>query len=66
METIGGSVQLMFFIYTMAAVISLAMAWIIKLIFLAIQMQKGSDATRQSVKSGPSAKPANATSKRTT
>ncbi len=66
METFGGSVQLMFFIYAMAAVISLATAWIIKLIFLAIQMQKGRDTTRQSVKSGPSAKPANATSKRTT
>lgn len=40
METFWGSVQLMFFIYALAATISLATAWIIKLIFFAIQMQK--------------------------
>ncbi len=40
MEIIGGSIKLMLFIYALAAVISLATAWIIKLIFFAIQTQK--------------------------
>ena len=40
METVGGSIQLMFFIYALAAAISLATAWIIKLIFFAIRIQK--------------------------
>ncbi len=66
METFGGSVQLMFFIYALAAVISLATASIIKLIFFAIQMQKGRAAAPHSAKRGSSATPANATAKRTT
>jgi len=40
MESIGGSIKLMLFIYLLAAAISLAIAWIIKLIFFAIQKQK--------------------------
>jgi len=40
METFWGSIQLMFIIYALAAVISLATAWIIKLIFFAIQLRK--------------------------
>jgi hypothetical protein len=39
METVGGSIQLMLFIYVLAAGISLATAWIIKLIFVVIQRQ---------------------------
>jgi hypothetical protein len=66
METFAGSVQLMFFIYALAAVISLATASIIKLIFFAIRMQKGRVATPHSAKSGSSAAPAHATAKRTT
>jgi len=45
METVGGSVQLMLFIYAMAAVISLATAWIIKLIFAVIQSQNRTAST---------------------
>lgn len=39
METVGGSVQLMLFIYALAAVISLATAWIIRIIFVVIHRQ---------------------------
>ncbi len=60
METFGGAVQLMLFIYALAAVISLAMAWIIKFIFFVIQMRRGRVAAPQSAKSGSSATPANA------
>ena len=47
METVGGSIKLMLFIYVSAAVISLATAWIIKLIFFAIQIQKKRAAAQQ-------------------
>ena len=40
MEYFLGSVKLMFFVYALAAVVSLAMAWLIKLIFVVIQKQK--------------------------
>ena len=40
MESISGSVQLMFFIYALAAVVSYAMAGILKLIFAGVQWQK--------------------------
>ena len=40
MQSVGGAVQIMVFVYALAAVISLVMAWIIKLIFAGIQMQK--------------------------
>jgi hypothetical protein len=40
MESFGGSVKLMLFVYAVAAVISLITAWIIKLIFVAIQFRK--------------------------
>ena len=59
METFGGAVQLMLFVYALAAVISLAMAWIIKFIFFVIQMQRGRVAATQSAKSRSSATPAN-------
>ena len=40
MEYFWGSVKLMFFVYALAAVVSLAMAWLMKLIFAVIQKQK--------------------------
>ncbi|NQV55258.1 MAG: hypothetical protein HQ503_05310 [Rhodospirillales bacterium] len=40
METLSESIKLMFFVYALAAAISLVIAWIIKLIFAGIQMRK--------------------------
>jgi hypothetical protein len=40
MESFGGSIKLMLFVYAVAAVIAFITAWIIKLIFFAIQYQK--------------------------
>ena len=40
MESVMGSVKLMLFVYALAAVISLATAWMIKYIFVVIQLQK--------------------------
>ena len=37
MEYFLGSVKIMLFVYALAAVISFAMAWVIKLIFVLIQ-----------------------------
>jgi hypothetical protein len=65
MESVGGSIQLMFFIYALAAVISLATAWIIKLIFFAIQFRTGA-AARHDAKTAPAAKPAVTPAKGTT
>ena len=39
-ETIWDSVKLALFVYALAAVVSLAVAWGIKLIFAGVQMQK--------------------------
>jgi len=39
MESFGDAVKLMLFIYALAAVISFAVAWIIKLIFAGIRLQ---------------------------
>jgi hypothetical protein len=66
MESFAGSVKLMLFIYALAAVISFATAWIIKLIFFAIQMQKKRTTERQNTRTRPSAAPAGAAAKRTT
>lgn len=57
METVGGSIQLMLYIYALAAVISLATAWIIKLVFYVIKLQSAGAASR---------KPATTPAKRTT
>ena len=46
MESFWGSVELMIFIYALAAVVSFFIAWIIKLIFAGIKMQKARAATR--------------------
>jgi hypothetical protein len=40
METVLGSIKLAFFVYGLAAVLSLVIAWIIKMIFVAVQAQK--------------------------
>ncbi|MBT3550960.1 MAG: hypothetical protein HOO19_07725 [Rhodospirillaceae bacterium] len=40
MEAVWGAVKLMFFIYGLAAVLSLIVAWILKLLFAAVQAQK--------------------------
>lgn len=40
MESFPDAVKLMFFVYALAAGLSLAIAWIIKIIFAAVQYQK--------------------------
>ncbi len=65
METVWGSVQLMLIVYALAAVISLATAGIIKLIFLVIQKQKKVAAVPHA-KTRPAAAPADAPVNRTT
>ncbi len=39
MESFWGAVKLMLFVYALAAVISFAVAWIIKLVFAGIRLQ---------------------------
>ena len=39
METVWGSFNLMLFIYALTAVISMGVAWVIKLIFAGIRLQ---------------------------
>ena len=39
MESIWGAFKLMLFVYALTAVISFAVAWIIKLVFAAIRLQ---------------------------
>ncbi len=48
METVGGSFQLMLFIYVLAAVISLVTAWVIKLVFYVITLQRAGAASQKS------------------
>jgi len=50
MESFGGSVKLMLFVYAVAVVISLITAWIIKLIFVAIQFRKNGAASKHKSK----------------
>ena len=45
-ETFGESVKLMLFVYALAAAVSLAVAWSIKLLFAGFQWQKGRSAAR--------------------
>ncbi len=47
MESFGGAIKLMLLIYGLAALISLATAWIIKLIFFAIQTHKKRTAAKR-------------------
>jgi acid phosphatase family membrane protein YuiD len=40
LESFWGSVEIMFFVYALAAVVSFLVAWVIKLIFAVIQKRK--------------------------
>ena len=40
MESLSESIKLMFFVYALAAAVSLTVAWILKLIFAGVQRQK--------------------------
>ena len=64
MESFGGAVKLMLFVYAVAAVIAFLTAWIIKLIFFVIQKRNGR-AEPHSAKHGASATPAKAHAKST-
>jgi hypothetical protein len=52
MESVMGSVKLMLFIYALAAVIALAMAWLIKYLFVAIRFQSNRADARKGAKGG--------------
>jgi hypothetical protein len=65
METFGGAVQLMLFVYAVAAVIAFITAWIIKLIFFVIQRRNGRAAAHRGAKHKSSATPAKAHAKGT-
>lgn len=58
METVSGSIELAFFVYGLAAALSLVIAWIIKMIFVAVQAQKA----RAEAKNGANAAAAAAAS----
>ena len=66
MESVGGSIKLMLFVYVLAAAVSFATAWLIKLIFFFIRMQKKRAAAQQAAQATPIAAPADATAKRMT
>jgi hypothetical protein len=66
MESVVGSIKLMLFVYVLAAAVSLATAWLIKLIFFVIRMQKKRAAALQAAQATPAAAPADATAKRMT
>ena len=57
METFGGSVKLMLFIYALAAVISLIIAWMIKYLFVVIRMQSNRAERRKKAKAANSTMP---------
>jgi hypothetical protein len=65
MESFWGAVKLMFFIYALAAVISLIMAWVMKYLFRGIQMHKSRADARNNAKAAASAPPAKAAPERT-
>jgi hypothetical protein len=53
METVLESVKLAFFVYGLAAGLSLVIAWLIKMIFVAVQFQKARAEARNGGGSGP-------------
>jgi hypothetical protein len=65
MESFWGSVNLMLFIYALAAVISLIMAWIIKYIFVGIRMQNNRADARKAAKAATPPTPSDARPQRT-
>jgi hypothetical protein len=54
MESVGGSIKLMLFVYALAAAISLITAWMIKYIFVVIRMQKSRAEASKNAKGGAS------------
>lgn len=50
MESFGGSVKLMLFIYALAATIALIIAWMIKYLFVVIRMQSNRAERRKKAK----------------
>ncbi len=60
MESFWGSVELMIFIYALAAVVSFFIAWISKLIFAGIKMQKARAEARVARRTKTPAEPGNA------
>lgn len=61
MESFGGSVKLMLFIYALAAVISLIIAWMMKYLFVVIRMQSNRADRRKKAKAASSPTPTAAT-----
>ena len=61
MEFFGGSVKLMLFIYALAAVISLIIAWLMKYLFVVIRMQSNRAEKRKKTKAASSPMPTAAT-----
>ena len=62
MESFWGSVKLMLFVYALTAVVSFAVAWVIKLIFAGIRLQGTRAEARASAQSA--AEPGNASLER--
>ncbi len=60
MESFWGSVELMVFVYALAAVVSFLVAWVIKLIFAGIKMQKARAEARVARRAKTPAGPGNA------
>ncbi|HJP22391.1 MAG: hypothetical protein QF546_06240 [Alphaproteobacteria bacterium] len=55
MENFAESVKLMLFVYALAAAVSLAVAWAIKLLFAGFQWQKARVAARAAAAAGETA-----------
>ncbi len=58
-ETFSDSVKLALFVYALAAVVSLAVAWGIKLIFAGVQMQKARAEARLAARANAPLEPGN-------
>lgn len=54
-ESFWGSVELMLFVYALAAVVSLTVAWVIKLIFAGIRMKRAHAEARRGKAGGEAA-----------
>ena len=65
MEYFWGSVKLMLFVYALAAVVSLTVAWGIKMIFAGVQMQKARATARAAATAKALPEPGNGGSDRT-
>lgn len=65
MESFWGSVKLMLFVYALAAVVSLTVAWSIKMIFAGVKMQKARAAARASAQVEPPPDPGKDTADKT-